>query len=72
MEKRDQDLLEQLIPTEPELKGLWDQHQKYEKSLEKLEKKNFLNPQDQQEKKKLQVAKLAGKTRMEQILMKHR
>lgn len=72
MEKRDEELLEQLIPLEPELKALWDQHQKYEKRLEKLERKNYLNPEDQQEKKKLQLEKLMGKTRIEQILMKHR
>ncbi len=72
MEKRDEDLLEQLILVEPELKDLWDQHRKYERSLEKLDRKNYLTPQDQQEKKKLQLAKLSGKTRMEQILMKHR
>ncbi len=72
MEKKDQDLIEQLISNEPELKGLWDKHQQYERLLEKLERKNYLNPEEQQEKKKLQVAKLAGKTKIEQILVKHR
>lgn len=72
MEKRDQDLIEQLISNEPELKSLWDKHKQYERLLEKLERKNYLNPEEQQEKKKLQVAKLAGKTRIEQILVKHR
>ncbi len=72
MEKRDQDLLEKLIDTTPELKSLWDSHLKYEKMLKKLERKNFLTPQDQQEKKRIQLAKLTGKTRIEQILMKHR
>lgn len=72
MEKQDRDLLERLIPIEPELQVLWNQHQKYEKQLEKLERKNFLNIKEQAEKKKIQVAKLAGKTKIEQILMKHR
>jgi len=72
MEKRDQDLIEELAPKFPELKGLWDEHRSYERRLEKLERKNYLNPEEQQEKKKLQVAKLAGKTKIEKILMKHR
>ncbi len=72
MEKRDQDLLERLVSVEPELQTLWTEHQKYERLLEKLDRKNYLNPNEQQEKKKLQLAKLKGKTRIEQILVKHR
>lgn len=72
MEQRDEELVQRLIPEVPELKLLWDEHKKYKQRLEKLDHKSFLTPQDHQEKKRLQVAKLAGKTRIEHILMKHR
>jgi uncharacterized protein len=72
MDPKDQALVERLIPDHPELKTLWDEHVKYERLLEKLDHKNFLTPADWQEKKRLQLAKLAGKTRIEQILIKHR
>ena len=72
MDTKDQELVDRLIPQNPELKTLWDNHVQYERLLEKLDHKNFLTPADRQEKKRLQLAKLAGKTRMEQILIKHR
>ncbi len=72
MELRDQQLVDRLIAENPELKNLWDKHREYERKLEKLDHKNYLTPADWQEKKKLQLAKLTGKTRIEQILTKHR
>ncbi|MFO1518488.1 MAG: DUF465 domain-containing protein [bacterium] len=72
MEEKDQELVERLISENNELKTLWKEHQKYEQQLEKLDRKNFLTPADRQEKKRLQLAKLAGKTRIEQILVKFR
>jgi len=72
MDPKDQELVDRLIPENPELKSLWAQHVQYERLLEKLDHKNFLTPTDRQEKKRLQLAKLAGKTRIEQILSKHR
>ena len=72
MDPKDQEMVERLLPDHPELKDLWDKHREYEKKLKKLESKNFLTPNDRQEKKRLQLAKLTGKTRIEQILMKHR
>ena len=72
MDPKDQELVDRLIPQNTELKSLWDEHVVYERLLEKLDHKNFLTPADWQGKKRLQLAKLAGKTRIEQILVKHR
>ena len=72
MDSKDRELVERLLPEIPELKNLWEEHVKFERKLEKLDHKNYLTPVDWQEKKKLQLAKLAGKTRMEQILVRHR
>jgi hypothetical protein len=72
MDPQDQELVQRLIPEVPELKTLWDEHREYERLLEKLDSKSFLTPVDWQEKKRLQLAKLAGKTRMEQILVNYR
>ncbi len=72
MESKDQDLLKECLKSDPELKGLWDQHEKYERQLKKIENKPFLTPEEKVEKKRLQLSKLAGKTRMEEILNKYR
>lgn len=72
MDPKDQELVHRLIPEVPELKTLWDEHLEFERQLEKLDSKSFLTPVDWQEKKRLQLAKLAGKTRIEQILMQYR
>ncbi|HKY62708.1 MAG TPA: DUF465 domain-containing protein [bacterium] len=72
MNARDLDLLESHLDSNAELKTLWSKHQKLEASLKKLEKKPFLTNEEKVEKKRLQVDKLKGKTRIEDILDKLR
>ncbi len=72
MERKDEVLLKECLKSDPELKGLWDNHEKYEKQLKKMEARPFLTPEEKIEKKRVQLAKLAGKTRMEEILNKYR
>lgn len=72
MELKDQELVNRLVSEVPELKNLWSEHLKFEQRLEKLDNKLFLTPPDQQEKKKLQLAKLNGKRKIEQILERYR
>ena len=72
MNARDLDLLESHLETHAELKLLWSKHQKLEASLKKLEKKLFLTSEEKVEKKRLQVDKLTGKTKIEDILEKLR
>ena len=68
MNARDLDLLETHLESHTELKTLWSKHQKLEASLKKLEKKPFLTNEEKVEKKRLQVDKLKGKTKIEDIL----
>lgn len=72
MDTRDLDLIENHIKKDQELKSLWDEHLKFEQQLEKIERKPFLSPEEKVEKKRLQLAKLAGKTRIEEILTRYR
>lgn len=55
-----------------ELKNLWDEHLEFERQLEKIDRKPFLSPEEKVERKRLQLAKLAGKTRIEAILADYR
>jgi hypothetical protein len=55
-----------------ELKGLWDEHLDFEKALEKLDRKPYLSPGEKVERKRLQLAKLAGRTRIENLLSPYR
>lgn len=72
MNANDLDLLENHLDSNAELKALWSKHQKLESSLKKLEKKPFLTSEEKVEKKRLQVDKLKGKTKIENILDKLR
>jgi len=72
METRDQDLVLATLDKDPQLKQLWEEHIEYEKKLTKIERKPFLTSEEKVEKKRLQLAKLAGKTKIEAILVKYR
>lgn len=68
MDQHELDLLEKYIPTDPELKSLWEDHLLYEKQVEKLESKSFRTPSEQQTLKQLKKQKLEGKTKLMHIL----
>ena len=68
MEKRDSDLLEQYVGTNPELTALWEDHILYEKQIEKLEAKPFRTPTEEMQLKQLKKQKLDGKTKMHDLL----
>jgi uncharacterized protein len=72
MNARDLALLETHLDSHAELKTLWSKHLKMEASLKKLEKKPFLTNEEKVEKKRIQVDKLKGKTKIEDILDKLR
>ena len=55
-----------------ELKGLWQEHLKLKRELEKINRKPYLTPEDKTKKKQLQLNKLVGKTKIEQILSSYR
>lgn len=72
MEKRDEELIAQLIAEEEELRKLVKEHKEFESRLEEFNKRLYLSDEENREKKKLQKLKLAGRDRIEQILRDHR
>jgi uncharacterized protein len=72
MEKQDQELIDQLLERDPELKKYVDEHRDYEKLLEEFNRRPYLTAAETMERKRLQKLKLAGRDRIEQILAQHR
>ncbi len=72
MEKRDEELIDQLIPENEELGKLVKEHKEFESQLEEFNKRLYLSDEENREKKRLQKLKLAGRDRIEQILREHR
>jgi len=72
MEKKDEELIQTLIPHDEELKRFYEEHVLLESQLADLNRKLYLTPEQDLEKKQLQKRKLSGKDRIMQILEKHR
>jgi hypothetical protein len=53
-----------LLKENEEFKNAYEQHQKYEKKLEKFKKKKFITEEERMEEKKLKKKKLALKDKM--------
>ncbi len=72
MEKRDLELIQKVIDTDPELKRCMDEHEELERRLDEFNRRLYLTPDEEIERKRLQKKKLAGRDRIETILAKHR
>ena len=72
MEKRDEELIDRLIPENEELGKLVKEHREFESQLEELKKRLYLSDEENREKRRLQKVKLAGRDRIEQILRDYR
>ena len=72
MENTDQQLIEELIQTDDELATLWREHLAFEEKLEDMNRRVYLTPEEQIERKSIQKMKLAGRDRIEAILSEHR
>ncbi len=72
MEQRDLDLIAKWKDREPELKTLWEEHLEFEEQLECFNKRPYLSPTEEMERKMLQKKKLKGRDRIERILVKLR
>jgi len=72
MEKKDEELIDQLLPDNEELRLLMTEHREFELKLEDLRKRIYLSDEENVEKKRIQKLKLAGRDRIEQILRAHR
>ena len=72
MEKKDEELIQSLVLRDPELKQYYDEHLALERQLAEFNRKLYLTPEQELEKKQLQKRKLHGKDRIMEILDKHR
>jgi uncharacterized protein len=72
MEKRDEELIDRLIPENEELRRLVKEHKEFEAQLEEFNKRLYLSEEQNQEKKRIQKLKLAGRDRIEKILRDYR
>jgi uncharacterized protein YdcH (DUF465 family) len=72
MEPRDVALIERLLPEHPELRRLWEEHQRLDRELAELLGRRFLTPEEDARGQELRKTKLAGRDRIEAILRSHR
>jgi len=72
MEKEDELIISKYINSDEELKRYVDDHRSLESELEKFNKRVYLTPEEEMEKKKLQKKKLLGKDRILEILSRYR
>ena len=72
MEEKDERLIKELVGQDEELKRYFDQHIEFEKRIERYNKKQFLTPEEEIERKKIKKLKLAGRDKIEKILSKYR
>ncbi|HTZ40154.1 MAG TPA: hypothetical protein VMB77_08355 [Syntrophales bacterium] len=72
MERSDELLIERYIQQDDELKKHVEDHRKLEAALEDYNKRIYLTPQEEIEKKKMQKLKLASKDRIFLILAKYK
>jgi uncharacterized protein len=72
MEKKEEELIQSLLPRDPELKQYYEEHLQLEQRLAEFNRKVYLTPEQELEKKQLQKRKLSGKDRIMEILDKHR
>ncbi len=72
MAENDMDLVQRLSEENPRFRKLHEQHLLFEKQLQELDDRNYLTPEEDLERKKIQKLKLAGKDEMEDILRDYR
>lgn len=72
MDKSDEILIAQNIDNDLELKKYVEEHSYYERILEDFNKRVYLTPEEEMEKKTIQKKKLFGKDKIHEILAKYR
>jgi len=72
MEKRDLELIQKYIPSDPELKRYVEEHEEFERQLAEMNRRLYLTAEEEVERKRIQKLKLAGRDRIEAILAKYR
>jgi hypothetical protein len=72
MEQRDLDLIERWKEQDPQLQRLWREHLEFEEQLEAFNKRVYLSPSEEVERKTIQKKKLKGRDQIERILVRLR
>ncbi len=72
MERQDLEMIEVWKERDPELKRFVDEHEEDERRLEEFNRRPYLTAAESMERKRLQKLKLAGRDKIEQILVKYR
>jgi uncharacterized protein YdcH (DUF465 family) len=72
MEKKDEELIKTLVADDEELKRYYEEHLELERLLDEYNRRLYLTPEQDFEKKELQKRKLQGKDRIMEILQRHR
>jgi uncharacterized protein YdcH (DUF465 family) len=68
MEPSDVTLIETLLPTNPELRRLWEEHRRLEGELESLRNRRILSSDEEAREREIRKLKLAGRDRIQAIL----
>jgi len=71
MERREEELIQQLLAHDDELKAAYLEHQELKHKLEAFRNKLYLTPEEELEKKRIQKLKLASKDRLMEVLHRH-
>jgi uncharacterized protein YdcH (DUF465 family) len=72
MEKKDEELIRSLLSHDAELKRYYNEHLELEQRLSEFNRRTYLTPEQELERKQIQKLKLSGKDRIMEILDKHR
>lgn len=72
MEKKDEELIHSLLDHDPELRSFYEEHLALERELAAFNRRLYLTPGQELEKKQLQKRKLSGKDKIMEILERHR
>jgi len=68
MERREEDLIQEHLVHDDELRVLYEEHQSLKHKLEELRAKHYLTSEEEFEEKRMRKLKLASKDRMMAIL----
>jgi len=60
--------VKQLLEESDRFRKLYEEHRKYERQLEELDKAHYLTPEQELQRKTIQKLKLSGKDQMSQLV----
>ena len=72
MEKKDEELIQSLMGQDEELQRYYEEHLALERQLDEMNRRLYLTPEQELERKQMQKRKLHGKDRIMEILDRHR